>query len=115
MVDRRDETTPPATKPDPTGGQVATPYEMRAEADGFTAGPGVVMTKTQAKGATGGIVLGAIAGAIVGLIVGLIAGGGTVLIITVIAFGVAGAVAGGVSGGISRSMDSTEHGDTAAD
>ena len=52
----------------------ATPMER--EAEGFTGGPGIVATKSQARGSLAGIVIGAIV------------------------LGVAGMVAGGVSGGI---------------
>lgn len=104
----------PAIKPDPTEGEVATPAEMREEASGLTAGPGVVVTKTQAKGASGGILIGGLIGAVIGVVVGVIAGGGIILIIATIAFAVAGAVAGGVSGGATRPMRDVEHGDTAA-
>jgi uncharacterized protein YcfJ len=115
MGDRIEEPTPPAIKPDPTAGEVATPREIREEADGFTAGPGVVMTKSQAKGASGGLLIGGLIGAVIGVLVGAIAGGGLVLIVATVAFAVAGAVAGGVAGGITRPMSHTEHGDTSTE
>jgi hypothetical protein len=82
--------------------RVAAQREMYEEADSFTGGPGVVATKSQARGSLGGIVIGAIIGAALGLIVGLFIGSTTGLIISMVAFTFAGATAGGVSGGFVR-------------
>ena len=82
--------------------RAAAQREMHEEADSFTGGPGVVASKSQARGSMGGIVLGLIVGAILGLIVGLFIGSTPGLIISVIAFAFAGATAGGVSGGFVR-------------
>ena len=84
--------------------RVASEREMHREADSFTGGPGVVATKSQARGGLGGIVVGVIVGAILGLIVGAVLGGsGTV--IAVIAFAVAGGVAGAVLGAYTRTKN----------
>lgn len=74
--------------------------ELEEEAEGFTGGPGVVASKTQARGSLGGIVAGVVGGAILGLIVGAMFFSGTLgLIISVVVFATAGATFGGVAGG----------------
>jgi hypothetical protein len=74
--------------------------ELEEEADGFTGGPGVVASKSQARGSLGGIVAGAIVGAILGLVVGALFFEGSLgLVIAVVAFAVGGATFGGVAGG----------------
>lgn len=74
--------------------------ELEQEAEGFTGGPGVVASKTQARGGLGGIVAGTIVGAILGLIVGVLFFEGTLgIVIAVVAFAVGGATFGGVAGG----------------
>lgn len=74
--------------------------ELEQEAEGFTGGPGVVASKTQARGSLGGIAVGAIVGAVLGLIVGALFFPGTLgLIISAVAFAMAGATFGGVAGG----------------
>ena len=66
------------------------------EADSFTGGPGVVATKSQARGSIAGAVIGAIVGALLGLVIGLLA---DVLVVGIVVGAVAGAVVGGVAGG----------------
>ena len=74
--------------------------ELEQEAEGFTGGPGVVASKSQARGSLGGIGVGVIAGGLLGLVVGLIFFSGALgVIIAVVAFAVGGAVFGGVAGG----------------
>lgn len=86
MAERRDETS--------------TDPNMAEEAEHLTGGPGVVVTKSQARGGLAGIVLGGIAGAAAGAILGvLLFEGRTAVIIAVVAFAVAGATFGGVAGG----------------
>jgi predicted lipid-binding transport protein (Tim44 family) len=95
------------------------PEEVRAEkeatqeeAEHFTGGPGVVATKSQARGATGGIVAGALLGALVGFLIGaLMFEGARSIIITTVAIAVAGGVFGAVAGGIGRSMKKLERTD----
>ena len=76
-------------------------------ADNLQVGPGVVATKSQAKGAGGGILIGGLIGAVIGLVVGLVAGGAAVWIAP-ITFAIAGAVALGVFGGFAKSQDTRE-------
>ncbi|MDQ3646903.1 MAG: hypothetical protein M3345_08230 [Actinomycetota bacterium] len=83
------------------------------EGEGFAGGPGVVMTKSQAQGSSGGAVLGAIAGVILGAIIGALffSGEGRGMVIAMVAFAVAGAVAGGVIGGITRPAKKLDRGE----
>lgn len=77
--------------------------ELEEEAEGFTGGPGIAASKTQARGALGGIGIGALAGAVIGLLVGLLFFQGALgIVISVIAFAVAGATFGGIVGGSFR-------------
>ncbi len=77
----------------------ATPMER--EAEGFTGGPGIVATKSQARGSLAGIVIGGIVGVMLGAALGALVFQGTFgLVIGAVVIGVAGLVAGGVSGGI---------------
>ncbi|HJR45618.1 MAG TPA: hypothetical protein VJ927_08440 [Actinomycetota bacterium] len=74
--------------------------ELEQEAEGFTGGPGVVASKSQAHGSLGGIGVGAIAGGLLGLVVGLIFFSGALgVIIATVVFAVGGATFGGVAGG----------------
>lgn len=83
--------------------------DLEREADRFTGGPGVVASKSQARGGVGGIVVGLIVGAIIGLIVGLIFFGGALgVIISAVAFAVGGAVFGGVTGGFVKPRQELE-------
>ncbi|MDQ3939995.1 MAG: hypothetical protein M3238_01450 [Actinomycetota bacterium] len=83
--------------------QIPTQQEMDEEADSFTGGPGVVATKSQARGGIAGIVIGTIVGAILGFVVSLLFfEGGRETVIAVVAFAVAGAVSGGTAGGFLR-------------
>jgi hypothetical protein len=72
------------------------------QGDAVVAGPGLVATKSQTKGAGFGLLLGTIAGALIGLLagalIGLIVNSGAVLVF-VIAFAIGGATAGAVIGG----------------
>lgn len=85
------------TEPDPrTHGQ----QELEKEAEGFTGGPGVVASKSQARGGLGGLAAGAVVGALLGLLVGaLFFDGALGVVIAVVAFAVGGATFGGVAGG----------------
>jgi membrane associated rhomboid family serine protease len=74
--------------------------QLRREAEGFTGGPGVVATKSQARGSLAGILGGAIVGVLIGVVVGAIFFEGTRgIVITAVALAVAGATFGGVAGG----------------
>ncbi len=66
------------------------------ETDSFTGGPGVVATKSQARGSMGGAIVGLIVGAILGLVIGLLF---DALVVGVVVGAVGGAVVGGVAGG----------------
>ena len=66
------------------------------ETDSFTGGPGVVATKSQARGSIAGALIGAIVGALLGLLIGLLA---DVLVVGVVVGVVGGSVVGGVAGG----------------
>ncbi|MDQ4143916.1 MAG: hypothetical protein M3198_09280 [Actinomycetota bacterium] len=76
------------------------PEEQRAnqyeETDSFTGGPGVVATKSQARGSIAGVIVGAIVGALIGLVIGLLA---DVLVVGIVVGAVGGSVVGGVAGG----------------
>ena len=76
-------------------------------AEHLEVGPGVVATKSQAKGAGGGILLGVLVGAVIGFIVGAIAGGAALWIAPIV-FAIAGAVALGVFGGFAKSQETRE-------
>ena len=83
--------------------------ELEREADGFTGGPGVVATKSQARGSLGGIAGGAVVGALLGLIIGvLFLEGALGVIIATVAFAVGGATFGGVAGGFVRPRQKLE-------
>ena len=82
------------------------------EAEHLTGGPGVVATKSQARGASGGIVAGALLGALVGFLIGaLLFEGARSIAITTVSIAVAGGVFGAVAGGIGRSMKKLERTD----
>jgi uncharacterized membrane protein len=84
--------------------RVPSEREVQSEADSFTGGPGVVATKSQARGGIAGAAVGALIGAIMGALIGLLfLGGGSSTIITAVVGAVAGAVALGVFGGIFNS------------
>ncbi|MDQ3987214.1 MAG: hypothetical protein M3280_12050 [Actinomycetota bacterium] len=68
----------------------------QAETDSLTGGPGIVATKSQARGALAGIAVGALVGLVIGIILGLII---DALIVAPIVTTVAGAVVGGVAAG----------------
>ena len=95
--------------------RIASQNEMEEESRAMTGGPGVVATKSQARGAVGGGFVGGIVGALIGLVVGLLAFDGTGTIITVVVGGVAGFVFGGVSGGIVRPMQKLDEDESDAD
>lgn len=84
--------------------KIASETEMHREADSFTGGPGVVATKSQARGGLAGIAVGVVIGAILGLIVGAVLGGSGI-VIAVIAFAVAGGVAGAMLGAYTRTKN----------
>ena len=80
--------------------RVPSERELQEEGEHFTGGPGLVATKSQARGGIGGATLGAIVGAIAGGILGaLIFGGVAGILISAICVAVAFGVAGGVIGG----------------
>lgn len=86
-----------------------TQRDLEREAEGFTGGPGVVASKSQAHGSLGGIAGGAIIGAVLGLIVGLIFFDGMLgVLISLIAFAVGGATFGGVAGGFVKPRQELE-------
>ena len=70
--------------------------DVAAETDSMVGGPGVVATKSQARGALTGALIGAVVGAILGLIVGVLV---DLPVVTTIVGAVAGGVFGGVAGG----------------
>jgi hypothetical protein len=77
-----------------------TESKMAEEAEGLAGGPGIVATKSQAKGSLIGVLLGGLVGAVLGLGVGLIFFSGTIgIVICVVAFAAAGLTAGGMAGG----------------
>ena len=74
--------------------------ELEQEAEGFTGGPGVVASKTQARGGLAGAFTGALIGAVLGALIGVIFFEGALgLVIAATVFAVGGATFGGVSGG----------------
>jgi hypothetical protein len=74
--------------------------EMEQEADSFTGGPGIVASKSQARGAGGGILLGTVVGGVIGLLLGALLFEGVLgVIVAGVAFAAAGATFGGVTGG----------------
>jgi outer membrane lipoprotein SlyB len=91
--------------------------EMRREAEGLTAGPGVVASKTQARSAVAWGTAGAFAGALVGIVLGLTVFGGTVraVVLAGIAIAVAGAVFGAVAAGTTRPAEKIRRQDSDAD
>jgi len=73
---------------------------MHDEGDGVLVGPGVVTTKSQAKGGLAGITLGGFLGAVVGAILGaLIFGGMFGIIVTAVCLAFAGGTIGVLVGG----------------
>lgn len=86
--------------------------QLRREAEGFTGGPGVVASKTQARGGLAGAVIGAIVGAVIGIAIGIaVFDANRSVIITAIAVTIAGAVFGGVAGGATaprKKLEGTE-------
>ena len=83
--------------------------ELEEEAEGFTGGPGVIASKSQARGAAGGVALGAVAGAIIGLVIGLLFFEGALgIVISVVAFAVGGVTFGGLAGGSFRPRQKLE-------
>ena len=77
--------------------------ESEKEGAEFVAGPGVVATKAQAKGAVGGGFLGAIVGGILGVLIGLIFFRGSEgLLISLLVIGFGGATCGAVIGGFMK-------------
>lgn len=86
--------------------------DMEREAEHFTGGPGIVATRSQARGGLAGIVIGGLIGAVIGAIIGAIAFQGTKgLIIGAVVVAVAGATAGGVSGGVVATDKNVTRGD----
>lgn len=74
--------------------------EMHEEGDGVVVGPGVVTTKSQAKGGLAGITLGGFLGVVIGAILGaLIFGGLFGIVITAVCFAFAGGTIGVLLGG----------------
>lgn len=76
--------------------------EMRAEADSFVGGPGLVATKSQSKGGIRGVALGGILGGLLGLGLGALLFGPLGTILTAVTGLIGGATVGGVLGGILR-------------
>ncbi|CAN5654824.1 hypothetical protein BH24ACT26_BH24ACT26_12230 [soil metagenome] len=90
--------------------------DMRHEAEHLTSGPGLVASKSQARGSLAGIVAGILGGAALGLVVALIAFSGSTraIVISVIAFAVAGMTFGGVVGGFVKPRRKLQETDTDA-
>ena len=68
----------------------------QGEADSFTGGPGVVVTKSQGRGAVLGVSIGAVVGGLLGLLLGVVIDS---VLVGVIVGLVAGSVVGGVAFG----------------
>ena len=78
---------------------------MAEEAEHLAGGPGMVATRSQARGAVFGFLIGAVGGALLGLLIGALLFEGTrSIVISTVSFAVAGGVFGAVAGGIGRSM-----------
>lgn len=90
--------------------------EMAEEAEHFTGGPGVIATKSQARGGMGGTVLGTIVGALVGLLIGMAFFEGTPgIVMSVVAFAAGGATCGALIGAFVRPRQKVEGSGTEAD
>ena len=77
---------------------------MAQEGDGAVVGPGVVATKSQAKGGAAGIFLGGLGGAVVGAILGALIFGGTFgIVVTAVCLAFAGGTIGVLLGGTKAS------------
>ncbi len=88
---------------------------MEQEAEHFTGGPGVVATRSQARGGVAGSLIGGLIGAVIGAIIGAMVFEGTKgLIIGAVVVAVAGATAGGVSGGVAATDKNVTGGDADA-
>lgn len=84
--------------------RLPTKREMAEEGDGVVVGPGVVTTKSQAKGGLAGIALGGFLGALLGAILGAFIFGGVFgIVITAICFAFAGGTIGVLLGGAKAS------------
>lgn len=82
---------------------------MQEEGDSALVGPGVVATKSQARGGLAGIILGGAAGAIVGATLGaLIFGGLSGIVITAVCFAFAGGTIGVLVGGFQNAKGNVE-------
>jgi uncharacterized protein YcfJ len=75
--------------------------------DSMVAGPGVVATKSQAKGSMMWALIGAIVGGLFGAIIGAFMGGGGAMVIAIVCFAAAGAIGGGTVGGFVRPKSDT--------
>ncbi len=90
--------------------------EMAEEAEHFTGGPGVIATKSQARGGLGGTVLGAVIGAVLGLVAGALFFEGTPgVVISVVAFAAGGGTCGAIVGAFVRPRQKLEGSETEAD
>ena len=86
--------------------RVPSETELQQEGDGVVVGPGVVATKSQARGGLAGITLGGFLGAVIGAIAGaLIFGGALGIIITAACCAFAGGTIGVLVGGFTASKD----------
>ena len=80
--------------------RVPTEREVVEEGDSVLVGPGVVATKSQARGGLTGIFLGGAAGAVIGALLGaLIFSGTTGILITAVCLAFAGGTIGVMVGG----------------
>jgi hypothetical protein len=95
--------------------ETAEEFLSRRESESLTMGPGLVVTKSQARGAGVGLSIGAVVGALAGTLVGLALFDGIPALIMIICGAVAGCVAGGVFGGIAGGSSKSQLGYEKAD
>ena len=86
--------------------RVPSERELQEEGDGLLVGPGVVTSKSQARGGVAGIVLGGLGGGIIGALIGaLIFGGLSGIVITAVCCAFAGGTIGVLVGGFTNTKD----------
>ena len=83
--------------------RVPSERELQQEGDGLVVGPGVVTTKSQARGGLTGIILGGLGGAIIGALIGALFFGGLAgIVITAVCCAFAGGTIGVLVGGFTN-------------
>lgn len=99
-----------AEEPDMATESEGTRRSMEDEGEGLVLGPGVLATRSQARGTGAGFLLGLFAGALFGLVAGIVIFQGRTgaIVITIVAFAVAGVVAGHLVGAIVQSKQVAE-------